>query len=203
MALIDLDELKSWLADPDPTGSSDDLYESIEAEVIRELVEKFQRPLETEHITRLIDGQGGHEMTLPSEITDAVTTPPTFKTRHTLSGAWTTVSTSVLEYIYRYEGRTTNVVRTDGLCWPVGSALVEVSYTTGWKELTLPKDLRKLLKEKITIAHRDRLRLTGRVTGTDQGDRSVLSQEAMGTMESYRAPVVETSTASVKFMELG
>lgn len=199
--LVDETELNRFLGTntPGPNLNSE-LIADIQDEVIASFEDEFDRPLVlTPSYERVFDSCGGETLTLPSEVTVSTPAPRLFTRTHP-AGGWYEINSAAMEFHFRRENRTTDVLTTGGpvdeifgATWPIGNRLVRAIYPTGWDKRTVPSDLKGLIKEEVRRIFRDRNGIAQRVssdTSTSQ-QTSPMSDRAKATRESFQPVVVD------------
>lgn len=155
----------------DDSTESVSLLEQLELDAIAELEMQSGRTIELDAsaVARVLDGHGGGRLLLPTPIT---TGSATVRTRGSIGSDWVSQAEgSVWESRYRQEVECHELIRIgggawplDGDLWPMGAALIEVTYKSGYNDGTGPAApgwLRAALLRWIATEYRGRVQSRG------------------------------------------
>lgn len=197
MALVSAADLRAWIGRAlDSDEFSDSELSDLEEAVVSWLETATLRPLTFASRAEIIDGPGGYgALFLPYELVDdsgaTGYSAPVLEVRDGLTDAWTTVSSSNYEIHYDRKARTSVVLRTDGLAWPLGAGLVRMTMPGGWNEseagdASPPKDLVRAVKKVAALDYASRIRPIS-IRSKDDGDGELqVPEDVIVTARAYR-----------------
>lgn len=123
------EEVKSWLGDS--AGQDEDALDDLELRAIAILEgETRRRFLSVASTTVIVDGDGTNSL----YVADSIVALTKVETRDDVTGSWVEVDGAAFET----QGR--RILRIDGALFPLGIALVRITYTRGHSVASLPKD---------------------------------------------------------------
>ena len=115
-----------------------ELLEQIEADAVSDIARRSGRTLALDGsaVARIRDGGGSDRLLLPTPVTSGSIT--LVRTRETQSSDWITIDSAAYSTRTIDDLQTDELLRLDDEIWPAGRATVEVTYVSGYSEVTVP-----------------------------------------------------------------
>lgn len=197
MALVSAADLRAWIGRAlDSDEFSDSELSDLEEGVVSWLETATMRPLTFASRVEIIDGPGGYgALFLPYELVDDSDatgySAPVLEVRYGITDAWEAVASSNYEIHYDRKARTSVVLRTDGVAWPLGAGLVRMTMPGGWNEAeggdAAPrKDLVRAVKKLAALDYHSRIRPISIRTKDDGDDELQVPEDVLVTARAYR-----------------